>query len=394
MKDYVLREERGRSGYLFDRKAGVAHTVRPEELADRKRRHDVDFLPLSENAPERARAAPFCVWFELTRKCNLHCPYCGAPPCGDESDPLDTDRIVAMFDDMASCGVFEIRFTGGEPTTHLHFREMVEEAAARGFFVSVNSNGVVSPELRRQLPVMPVGLYIISLDGPEPIHNELRPPDSYQEVIRTIKVLIDAGKRVRINTVLCRRNKDCLVEFVAELKRFGVEALTLVPLRPAGRAEPNFESMCLSRTQYGDVLRQVRGLRERHGLEIAASYDLMSKGKIFSTPTHFTKRCVAGVEAACLGPAGDLRACILLDDPRYIIGNLVTEPFSRLWADDKRWREFRDESRLSQRCRECRLFSIDCPGTCQVIAQHSGSPDIDPYRQCEQTLLTVKSGPQ
>ena len=380
MKRFLLREERGGTGFLFDRKTGKAEAVLPQGLAAYRASADVDSLPLLELTPSHARIAPFCVWVELTRACNLKCPYCGAPNQGASSS-LPAAQIAEMFQQFAQCGVFEVRLTGGEPTLHPEFSKIVDAAARIGLFVSVNSNGVLPDSDLGRFASLPIGLYVISLDGPKQVHNALRPPDSYDKAVETVRVLIENGKRVRINAVLCQANRDCLAPFVVALESLGVEALTLVPLRPAGLAKKTFDSMKLSRDEYAAVLRQLGELRRSHNLEIAASYDLMSQGKIFNTPGHFAKRCVAGVEAACVGPGGDLRACILLDARPYVVGNLLREPFSQLWADDKRWGIFREESRLPTRCQTCGFFSTRCPGQCQVMAEHFGAAAVDPYCQ-------------
>src|SRR3990172_6447646 len=142
MKRFLLREERGGTGFLFDRKTGKAEAVLPQGLAAYRASADVDSLPLLELTPSHARIAPFCVWVELTRACNLKCPYCGASNQGASSS-LPAAQIAEMFQQFAQCGVFEVRLTGGEPTLHPEFSKIVDAAARIGLFVSVNSNGVL-----------------------------------------------------------------------------------------------------------------------------------------------------------------------------------------------------------------------------------------------------------
>ena len=383
MKHLVLRAETDDTGYLFDRHEGTAKLISGAEFQRQKSRAIVHFVPSAANGAKRARAAPHCVWFELTRRCSLQCQYCGAlSPAIQDTNPLTTKQIGKIFEDMANCGVFEMRFTGGEPTLHRDFSQIVELANKEyGFFVSLNSNGCMSDSLRDSLLTLPIGLYIISLDGPKAVNDQLRPPNSYAQIIRTIQVLANAGKRVRVNAVLCKANRKRLDELVALLITLKVEGATLVPLRPAGSAAGRFPMMALSRHEYGQVLEEVRRLRTTHSFDIAASYDTMSSGQVFNTPSYFTKRCVAGVESACLAPDGNLRACILMDGPSYVVGSLVKEPFSRLWAEDDLWGIFRDEARLSRRCQDCDHFSRQCPGTCHAITEHLGAPEQDPYCQ-------------
>ena len=265
IRRYILREERGGGGFIFDRETGQAEAILPEDMASKKQRSEIDIIPLVENAPLRARAAPFCLWFELTRRCNLKCDYCGQPDVIG-SQELPVSELRCMFEAFAICGVFEIRFTGGEPTIRQDFTDIVESASGAGLFVSVNTNGVISTDRLDQMLLLPISLYIVSLDGPSDVHNSIRKTNSYKNTIRTIKKLVASGKRVRINTILTRENKRCLSQFVGELESLGVEALTLIPLRPAGRAKKEFRHKQLTSQELSILFDEVQTLRSTTSL--------------------------------------------------------------------------------------------------------------------------------
>jgi radical SAM protein with 4Fe4S-binding SPASM domain len=382
MERHLLREERGGSGYLFDRETGKVRHVAPELLAAERMRGDVDFLPLRADAPRFARSVPFCIWFELTLRCNLQCVHCSVDAnTRADGRELGAAEVVPLLKQFADFGIFEVRFSGGEPTCHREFPEIVEEARRLGLFVSTSTNGAWGESRRRRLARLPVGLWIVSLDGRPRDHNALRPPgNTWAETVKTIRGLVEAGRRVRVSTVLCRTNHLGLREHVKTLVDLGVEALTLVPVRPSGRAaDPErFASLCLSSDEYQEVLGEVRALREEYAFEIAASYDLLARGKMFNTPAHFAKRCVAGAEAACVGPTGQLRACILLDDDKYVVGDLVrgSRDLTRLWADDASWGVFRDPASVPESCRDCRHLGVDCFGVCHVFRESALAPDL------------------
>jgi radical SAM protein with 4Fe4S-binding SPASM domain len=378
----LLREEPGGIGYLFDRTTGkVTHLTR-EEMGEWRGRPGVSFLPLREGSPRLARSVPFCVWFELTLRCNISCVHCSVDArARPEIGELGFSQVARLLRQFADFGIFEVRYSGGEPTCHPAFPEIVEETLRQGLFVSVSTNGVWGEARGRRLARLPVGLYIVSLDGTREEHNSLRPPgDTWARTVKSIRRLVEAGRRVRINTVLCERNYRGLRMHVENLVQLGVEALTLVPVRPSGRAGTGamFNSLCLSTGQYQEVLEEVRRLREEYGFEIATSYDFMAKGRMFNTPAHFAKRCVAGAEAACVGPTGQLRACILLDDQKYAVGDLFASDtaLAELWADDARWGIFRNPESVPEICRACDHLGRDCFGVCHVFRESSLSPDL------------------
>lgn len=375
---FILRQEADHSGYLFDRTSGQATPIPPEEMPEQRSRKEVQVLPIQEKFPEGARAAPFFAWMQLTYECPISCRICSAFKKGQE---MSVDQWAKVFNNMHQAGVFESRMTGGEPTMYPGFTEVTEAAAEAGMYVSLNSSGVMSSELRYKLPELPIGLYVLSIDGPENAHDYTRGKGRFNEAWETLQVLVDTGKQVRVNTVLYQANKDHLEELGKKLKEVGVTGWTLVPLRPIGGASKNFDNMRLSNTEYGEALTTVRNLREELGMDIAASYDTMSQGRIFNTGEHFRKRCAAGIEVVNVNPEANTSACILHNEPKYYTGNVLKEPFQDIWADDSRWKEFRGRDRLSKACQECDHFGTDCAGTCLVIARHTGFPEKDIYCQ-------------
>jgi radical SAM protein with 4Fe4S-binding SPASM domain len=382
MNTLLLRDEHDGCGYLFDRVTGKVVHLQPGDAKSYAARKDVDFRPLCENTPRCARAVPFCVWFELTLRCNLACIHCSVDATlRKDFSELNLAQVTSLLNQFADFGIFEVRYSGGEPTYHPEFSEIVRASHDQGLYVSVSTNGLWEESQRRDYASLPVGLYIVSLDGTRPDHNKLRPPgNSYDNIVNSIECLVDEGKRVRISTVLCKQNKGNLREHIMRLKQLGVEGITLVPVRPSGRAgtATMFDKLCLSVEEYEAVLEEVQLLRNELDFEIATSYDLLAKGKMFNTPEYFSKRCVAGTEAACVGPTGQLRSCILLDQEEYVVGDLLSSKsaFSDLWADDEKWGVFRNGSSAPNCCKECEHLGHDCFGICHVFRQSDLSPDL------------------
>lgn len=376
---YYLRHEADGGGYLFHRATGSCYYIPPDLFLDNSRRREVRTLPKPKRFAKNARSAPFTVWTQLTHLCPLNCLTCGST--GDNTGQLTASQWQPVFIDLHSSGVFETRLTGGEPTLHPEFEDIVYAAHDAGLFISLNTCGVLTPHRRNQIAGLPIGTYIVSIEGPYSVNDRMRGHGTFDLAWQTVKTLIGAGKTVRVNTVLCQLNQLYLEQFAALLASVGVTGWTLIPLRPVGRAKDYFDKLRLSTAEYGHALNIIRRLRDIFpDLDIAANYDIMSHGRIFNTPDHFEKRCVAGTEAACLDPTANLRPCILLDHP--VVGNLHTSEFNHLWVEGD-WGIFRDDNRLSTVCQICEAFGTECAGTCQVISEHFGQPEIDPYCQLQ-----------
>jgi len=81
---------------------------------------------------------------ELTDRCNLSCPMCFASS-GPGGKDHSLDEIIAALDRLILAeGRAEVcQLSGGEPTIHPQFRQVVDEALARPIdYVMINTNGI------------------------------------------------------------------------------------------------------------------------------------------------------------------------------------------------------------------------------------------------------------
>ncbi len=376
---FLFRAERN-GGYKFNRETGLAEFLDTKgfanEIAEFKaRKESFDMVPLPENPSKIALAAPLAIWHETTQACNLDCQMCGKAQAHENE--LGVPEITPIYRNLATAGVFEVRITGGEACVKPDAEEIVRTAKGNGLFVSLTSNGVYTEKLREKIVNLPIGLFIISLDGTQEINDSIRGQGTYSSTMRTIRALARDQKNVRVNTVLMQQNKDCIEELVEILKDTGVSALTLTPLRPAGKAVEVFYENKLTPEQYMGVVQKVDELRQKHGdFSIATNYDILSTTTHSSNvPSHWSKMCIAGIEAACISPSGNLRACILYTKDG-IAGNLTDHTLHELWHNDALWGIFRDpDRRVIEQCKTCDNYTVKCPGSCLAMTEFSKSPE-------------------
>jgi hypothetical protein len=107
-------------------------------------------LPASGAAGPAGQAAwtnhSCTVLIEITERCNLSCPTCFAGSSPQHSAMMDIDEFTRQVDCLVEggkSGSDMIQLSGGEPTIHPQFFEMVEVLFDRGFKqVCINSNGI------------------------------------------------------------------------------------------------------------------------------------------------------------------------------------------------------------------------------------------------------------
>lgn len=85
--------------------------------------------------------APEVVHCELTSKCNMSCFYCYCAREQVEQAELNTEQWKKIFRDLATCGVLQLAFGGGEPLLREDVFELAEYANVLGMSVAMTTNG-------------------------------------------------------------------------------------------------------------------------------------------------------------------------------------------------------------------------------------------------------------
>ena len=160
----------------------------------------------------------------LTDKCNLRCRYC-MPAEGvckrSHHEMMNEDEVVAAVEVAASLGIHKIRLTGGEPLVKRNIVSICRRVAAvEGIReVCLTTNGILLPQLGRQLREAGVNRLNLSLDTLD--------PDKYAYITRIgrlehfqagLEAALEAGfDKVKINAVLIGGFNDDEIEALADL---------------------------------------------------------------------------------------------------------------------------------------------------------------------------------
>jgi uncharacterized radical SAM superfamily Fe-S cluster-containing enzyme len=93
------------------------------------------------------RSGPLLLNIDLTNRCNLHCPICfaDAGARGGVVEP-SLDQVRRLLDQVLSAHASQplcLQYTGGEPTLHPQFLDMLREAKSRNLMqVQIATNGL------------------------------------------------------------------------------------------------------------------------------------------------------------------------------------------------------------------------------------------------------------
>ncbi len=257
---------------------------------------------------EKAKAGlfPLRVMFELTYRCNFRCRHCYVPPVYKKKPELKTKEVYSILDQLKSLGCLYLGFTGGEPFLRKDIFSILSYARKKGFEVLIYSNGSLIDKkaagILSDLRINKVDITIPSLDLAT-FERISGMPGSHHMVFDAIDLLRKNKIPLGFKTSLVNENR---LE-ARDIRRF---ALSL-------GAQHRLNDMLFPRLD-GDK-KPYEYMPQAKGNRVC---DPRSK-KAGRTPrTDHLFFCGAGKTQAAITPAGELKMCLMIDQPRYAIRGL------------------------------------------------------------------------
>ena len=188
---------------------------------------------------DEARYGSRRLTLELGNICNLHCSYC----LRDE-DALYHSRAVFMPTDLLRqivadargvAGITEVAFTGGEPTLHPQFAEIVSICGSENLKASFVTNGWNFAKLWPELAPLRESLSHVafSTDGPTAErHDRWRGDGSFIRLIHAFTICRKSNFPFVIKIGIRRDTIDHLEEFAMFAARMGAATVAFAHILP------------------------------------------------------------------------------------------------------------------------------------------------------------------
>jgi MoaA/NifB/PqqE/SkfB family radical SAM enzyme len=199
---------------------------------------------------------------ELTNRCNLRCLH-----CFDERHAASGELSLAIIERVLregkGCGIDHLAFTGGEPTLHRQFADIVPRVCEAAYTYSLVSNGMnfpqIAPLLWQSQPWFKGVTF--SLDGArEATHDRLRGHGSYRRVLRAASVCVMKDLPFTLNMVLTAHNCHEVAEMVWLAGRLGSAGVRFGWLMPT--PETALHGLDLTPQARHAVEAEIRRLRQ------------------------------------------------------------------------------------------------------------------------------------
>lgn len=298
---------------------------------------------------------PITYTLELTSYCNNACVGCGNV-FSRRLGEMSVERWAALLD-LLRPHLVNIRVTGGEPTLHRQFAQIIRVIDCLDVPFVLFSNGVWKNRqetIRLLLDCRNLDGVLISLHGQDNTsHRQFTGCDSLEETAQSIREAARAGLKVNTNTVLTRAN----FQDVEEIAQFslGLGAGFAAFSRYYGAPIP---VTALSDNELAEAIETVHTLK-------ACDMPVRFNNNVPACFSGYTsKSCPAGITHCTIDPLGNVRPC---NHVAVTFGNLFEHSVEDLWHSEKaRWWR----SLIPQSCYQCAEFN-GCRGGCKVMALQS-----------------------
>ena len=174
---------------------------------------------------------------KLVDGCNLRCFMCDYWR-GQRGEELSTEEVLDLLGQLGELGCEKLHFSGGELLLRSDVLLLLERATELSMRCNLTTNGtLLDREMIRALVKLPLRSLTLSIDAPSAkIHDAIRgQKGAHKKTTRALdRLLASRGNktRVRLNTVLSRRNVRGLVEMGAYLRDRDIDEWLLIPMDP------------------------------------------------------------------------------------------------------------------------------------------------------------------
>jgi len=269
---------------------------------------------------------PPLIWLELTRRCNLTCSHCYIDGGDARENEMPTSEFYRLLDEFADMGVWAVAFTGGEPTLHPDFANLVRHARKRGLLVGIATNGMfLTPDLLDSLPrdgvIISVSLDNLHVDGNR----------DFQVATKAILKSQASGFLTNIMTNSNSTNIHQLGSLMGWAEAHGVSVRS-VPFSPLGRGkqhrylENSTDDVELAAKFWMRECEWEHEYHKKAGLCVGLIFNYgLSLG-------YMTRRCSSGRFLCYISADGTVYPCTMCAGEQILSpGNVRNRPFADFW---------------------------------------------------------------
>lgn len=260
----------------------------------------------------------------VTDRCDLRCTYCMAEKMVflPKHEVLTLEEMLTLSEAFIARGIRRIRLTGGEPLVRKNILWLIQKLGEKietGALdeVTLTTNGTQLPKMAHDLHAAGIRRINISLDTLDADKfRQISRRDSFGDVMNGINAALDAGLKVKINTVAMRGFNDT---DIPDLLNWAVSKgcdLTLIETMPLGDIAGAREDTYLPLTEVKSALDNqfdlIPSIHRTGGP--ARYYDIGGSDRKLGLITPLTNNFCEGCNRVRVTCTGRIYMCLGQDD--------------------------------------------------------------------------------
>lgn len=331
------------------------------------------------------------VVLSTTYNCNLNCKYCYVRGGDLPTKMMNSKIAIRAIDFLLSKNLNEItiQFFGGEPTLNFKcIKDVVDYLNKKKIKTKINyeisTNGLL-PQNYLNFFIKNKFLFIVSLDGPEEIHNLQRSArnekiNSFQATKRTIDLILRKTKKLKIRTTITSSSVEKMANIVKYFSGLGIKLIHFEIFSPLGRGE-KYPEYRPDKNKYIKNFIKAYLTAKKLGVQITqfGLFDLFSPSKFTCASSHKYKFVVMpnGEILFCLGAQEEFGEIV----KEFKLGYCTSEKLS-INEEKAKTLPVKYNVDLIKECSKCFIKYI-CKGICPALnAVSNGKWDIPDKYSC------------
>ncbi len=202
--------------------------------------HDASHCPSDCGLCNQHQSVAVLAQIDLTNRCDLTCPICfaNANASGYTYEPT-FEQIVAMLQqllDSRPTPCTSVQFTGGEPTVHPRFHEIVRTAAKMGFTnIQIATNGINHADLDFARKSRQAGLHTLYLqfDGlDDALYRKIRGQNLLAIKKKVVENCRQVGLKICLVPTIVKGQNDDQVGKIIEFAVDNIDVISAISFQP------------------------------------------------------------------------------------------------------------------------------------------------------------------
>ena len=306
------------------------------------------------------------IYLLITEKCNLSCSMCIRGH--QEGDVLSIENLKKILK-RGDFNNQDIVLTGGEPTLHPNFCDIVGQICAVAKTVIITSNGILNYYIDTVKKYDNLRIQI-SLDGEQKVHDKIRGVGTYYKTMETIKILDKSGIPYSVATVVNRDNVFSMKNLCLELEKLN-KLLFWKLSYEMPFANKNFEKMMSSNEWNTFVDNLIKQAKLRLHIKKIFPFELYQKYKDIIKKSNIMKNrcfnCGSGSQKIYIYPNLNVYPCTCLVD--FCVGNLMESRLENICSSEKMKPFLNYKIDNNTVCNTCE-YKVICNGGCIGMSYH------------------------